>query len=66
MATVMPDSENIRKAVKWISAVLQEEPDRPPRQLIQEAALKFDLSPLETDFLWNFYKTEKEKIDKSG
>lgn len=56
MATVMPEGEAIRKAVKWISAKREEKPDCSLNKLIDEAVIKFDLSPLDSEFLHGFFK----------
>jgi hypothetical protein len=50
----MPDGESIRKAVKWISDVLQEDPNKSRQKLVNEAVLRFDLSPKDAEFLTNF------------
>ncbi|MBC7359519.1 hypothetical protein SAMN02745206_03587 [Desulfacinum infernum DSM 9756] len=55
MTTVMPQGEAIRKAVKWVSECLQEEPDKPVAKLVNEAVTRFDLSPKEAEFLLKFY-----------
>lgn len=56
MATVMPEGEAIRKAVKWISAAHEDKPDISFNKLINEAVIKFDLSPLDAEFLQGFFK----------
>ncbi|MFA7684340.1 MAG: hypothetical protein WCX84_05985 [Syntrophales bacterium] len=56
MANVMPEGEAIRKAVKWISANHEEKPDVSLHKLINEAVVRFDLSPLDSDFLHSFFK----------
>jgi hypothetical protein len=56
MATVMPEGEALRKAVKWISAEIAEDPDKSLQGLVNEAVMRFDLSPKDTDFLMSFYK----------
>ncbi len=56
---MIPENEQIRKAVKWISAQLQENPAANKLPLINEAAIRFDLSPQETQFLYNFYQDTK-------
>ena len=56
MATIMPEGEGIRKAVKYIDEVRQTEPDKKLAGLIHEACIKFDLSPLEAEFLHKFFK----------
>jgi hypothetical protein len=55
MSTILPDGEDLRRAVKWVSMNLQETPDQPVQKLVQEAIFKFDLSPRDSDFLINFY-----------
>jgi hypothetical protein len=56
MAPIMPEGEGIRKAVKWIDELRQTEPDKKLASLIHEACVKFDLSPLEAEFLQKFFK----------
>lgn len=59
--SVEPKKESLRKAVKWISEVRKyERPDARPQELAGEAAVKFDLSPTETDFLYRFLRGEVE------
>ena len=62
MATVMPEGEAIRKAVKWISAELNENPGKPLQKLVNEAVSRFDLSPKDSEFLTAFYR----KAERGG
>lgn len=62
MTNIMPEGEAIRKAVKWISAASQEEPAPSLKGLIQQAIVRFDLSPLEADFLTRFYQKGEEGL----
>ena len=57
MSQMMPEGEEIRKAIKWISDNLEE--GKTKSKLIEEAALKYDLSPAQTDFLINFFSKKK-------
>jgi hypothetical protein len=41
----------VKQAVKWIDARLAAEPAADRLRLVDEAARRFDLSPIETDFL---------------
>jgi len=59
MTTIMPEGEELRKAVKWISEMRQAEPETRVEKLIESASIKFDLSPLEGDFLARFCKETK-------
>ncbi len=68
MTTIMPEGESIRKAVKWISCRIEEyEKEKgktpPYNELINEAILKFDLSPKDAEFLIKFYKESLKKGD---
>jgi hypothetical protein len=55
MATIMPEGEAIRKAVKWISDKLLDDPNKAVQKLINEAVMRFDLSPKDAVFLTDFY-----------
>jgi hypothetical protein len=55
MATIVPEGEEVQRAIKWISANLDENPNQPKSKLIEQAVFKFDLSPKDADFLLNFY-----------
>ncbi len=59
MATIMPEGEAIRKAVKWISDHLQDDPNKSVPKLINEAIMRFDLSPKEAEFLTGFFRQGK-------
>lgn len=62
MHDLLPDGEDLRRAVKWVSGNLQENPDRPVQPLVQEAIFKYDLSPRDADFLIMFFRERKEKL----
>jgi hypothetical protein len=48
---IQPQGESLRRALRWLSERRQEEPKAPRMKLIEEAALRFDLTPAEADFL---------------
>lgn len=48
---VLPGGDSIRSALKWLSEKRREEPTAERLKLVGEAALRFDLTPLEVDFL---------------
>jgi hypothetical protein len=54
--TIQPEGENLRKAVKWISEAVKYEKGKSRAELIQEACLKFDLTPMEAEYLANVLK----------
>jgi len=47
----MPRGEKLRRAVRWISERRREGGQVSTGALVGEAALRFDLSPRESDFL---------------
>jgi hypothetical protein len=61
MHDILPEGEDLRRAVKWISANLQEGADKTIQKLVEEAIFKFDLSPKDADFLMNFFSQRKEE-----
>ena len=46
-----PKGDALRKAVQWISEQRQERPEERLAKLVDEAALRFDLSPSDQDYL---------------
>lgn len=59
MATIMPEGERVRRAVKWISAERTEDESKPMKKLIQQACLRFNLSPKEELEISHFYQEEE-------
>ena len=55
MATIMPESENVQRAIKWVSAILEEN-NQSLQKLVEKTVFKFDLSPKDTDFLTSFFR----------
>ena len=58
MTTVQPEGEDLRKAVKWISEERKYNPQTRLSKLIEEACLKFDLSPMDAEYLLGFFKNK--------
>jgi hypothetical protein len=56
VSELQPQGEAIRKAVKWISERRQEPGCPPGFKLIEEACVKFNLSPSDGEFLQRFLK----------
>lgn len=56
MRTVQPQGGALKKAIEWISEKKKETPDVSPVKLADEAALRFDLSPKDSEFLLRFVK----------
>ncbi len=56
----LPEGEDLRRAVKWVSRNRVENPDRPVREFVQEAIFRFDLSPVDAEFLIGFFSQGKD------
>jgi hypothetical protein len=54
---------NIRRALKWVLDRLADDPKAKRSELIDQASREFDLTPLETDFL---YRQLIEALKKPG
>ncbi len=61
MTTIMPEGEKIRKAVRWVSEKRQQEPDKSPSAIADEAILQFDLDPNESEYLIRFVAGQTDK-----
>ncbi len=48
---ILPAGDGVRQALRWLSDRRLADPAAPRMKLIEEAALRFDLTPAETDFL---------------
>ena len=59
MTTVIPEGEAIKKAIRWVSNVLEEDPNADVLSLVNKAIAKFDLSPKDAEFLLGFYRNRE-------
>lgn len=63
MTTIVPPCELIKKAIKWISEQ-QSETDKSLKSLLEEAAMRFNLSPKDMEFMERFYEeNDAESLD---
>ncbi len=44
----------IKQAIQWIDEQLRDNPQADRTKLVDEASRRFDLTPLDADFLWRF------------
>jgi hypothetical protein len=58
--SMQPKGEDLRRAVKWVSEERQYNPGKESKTLIEEACMKFNLSPKDEEFLLR-HLLEKEK-----
>jgi hypothetical protein len=56
MHSIMPESHELKKAVKWISEQLKEDENKSKQGLINEAISRFDLNPNNHYFYLPFIK----------
>ncbi len=53
---IQPQGENLRKAVKWIAEEKKAGSPQSRQQLIEAACLKFNLTPMEAEYLARSFK----------
>ena len=58
-AVIEEEGKKIREAVKWISDMCLQHPEKKRSSFILEAEAKFDLSPKEAEFLLRKLQDEK-------
>ena len=58
MDTILPQGENIRKCIKWISEHMSQDENQSIPKLVQDAIFRFNLSPKDAEFLIQFYKKQ--------
>jgi len=49
--SVQTKGEDLRKAVKWVSEERTYHPEKNAKKIIEEACVKYNLSPKDADFL---------------
>jgi hypothetical protein len=64
MTTIMPESELLRRAVRWLSEQLEDEP-KDIHTLVQEASMRFNLGPKDEELLVEFFRKNIKKQDDS-
>lgn len=58
--SIQPEGEALRKAVKWISEERKYKPDKNLQKVIEEACIKFNLSPKDAEFLARFVTGDED------
>ena len=54
-------SEIMQEVIRFISGELKSNPDADRTRLVNEASQKFDLNPMQTEYLLNTYVYSREK-----
>ncbi len=52
--TIQPKGEHLRNAIKWISEQRKYNPDKNRNTIIEEACLKFNMSPKDAEYIKKF------------
>jgi hypothetical protein len=50
-ASMQPPGDKMKKVLLWVNEEMQEHPGKKRKELFREAQIRFDLSPLECEFL---------------
>ena len=53
---ILPEGEALRQALRWLDQRVRDEPGLDRGRALAEAARRFDLSPLDEDFLLRSWK----------
>ena len=64
MPTVMPEGGAIRKAVQWVSKMRGEGAKTSLAILIEQASVRFNLSPKDCEFMNRFFTEQKASESK--
>jgi len=59
-SSLIPEGENLKRAIQWIGS----QPSHSAKS-IESASLQFDLTPLETEFLYRHFQASKPPSDGS-
>ncbi len=62
MHDTLPEGEDLRRAVRWVSDALQDNPGQAIQPLLEAAIFKFDLSPKDAEFLLRFFSKRKGEV----
>lgn len=66
MSTIVPEGEAVRRAVRWISENLKDNPAASVQMLVNEAISRFNLSPKESLALMQFYRDVQKTPSQEG
>ena len=61
MSELLPEGEDLRRALQWINDRRKDDPDAGLVKLLDEASLRFDLSPLDQEFLLSVLGKKREE-----
>ena len=61
MSQLQPQGETLRRAVRWLSAERERCPEKPFSQLVNDACLRFDLTPKDSAALARYTKEQSRE-----
>jgi hypothetical protein len=59
-------STNLQKAVQWVGDIMLEHPEKQRNQVVNDAQLRFDLTPAESEFLNHNFKELAVGIERGN
>ncbi|NCC81003.1 MAG: hypothetical protein EOM04_01850 [Clostridia bacterium] len=57
---MQPKGEKLRKAINWVTETKNDFPQKEIISIVNEANMKFDLNPADSEFLIKFFRDNKE------
>lgn len=58
MPTIMPQSELLRRALRYVNDTKQDYPNKTLPQILDEAAMRFNLSPVDAEALHRLFQPD--------
>lgn len=63
--SMQPPGDKMKKVLSWVGEILAEHPGKKRSEVFREAQVRFDLSPLECEFLDNHFTKEDRAKGRS-
>jgi len=65
MSTIMPQSELLRRAVAQVDSAMKDHPEKSLHWHIEDAAMRFNLSPRDAESLLRFFEDSDDATKSS-
>lgn len=66
MTTIMPHAELLRRALVYVNDTRKDHPEKPVRGILDEAAMRFNLSPLDGETLQRLFSSNGDVDENPG
>ncbi|MCK9295802.1 MAG: hypothetical protein M0P70_12040 [Desulfobulbaceae bacterium] len=63
--SMQPPGDKMKKVLSWVGEILTEHPEKKRSEVFREAQVRFDLSPLECEFLDSHFTKEDSAKGRS-